>query len=140
MDSSSLSNITQAEFETNVELAILALPVDPGDSSLRLPATPTKGSFPTSRPPTPTSSPLDAESPSLIQQPNLSFPNATKAFFIRGTDSVERIVSKPLGAIGRIFDQLEQLAGDADVATGNLAPPAALRGGEMPPTDRKSVV
>ncbi|KAL8293365.1 hypothetical protein RQP46_000066 [Phenoliferia psychrophenolica] len=143
MDSSSLSSITQTEFETHVELAIQNLPVDPSDSSLRLPSTPIKSStspLPPSSSLSPSSSTtLDSDSPSLLQTQNLSFPDATKAFFIRSSDSVERIVSKPLGAIGRIFEQLEQLAGENDsVATGNLVGPGGPHSQPPTPTSMSS--
>lgn len=112
MDASSLSNITQAEFENHVEQAILSLPMDPADSTMRIPTGPirTTGTS-TPEPAHSTSADLikatDVESPASLLQPGLSFPDATKAFLQRSTDSVERIVSKPLDAIGRIFDQFE---------------------------------
>lgn len=139
MDASSLSSITQAEFETNVEKAILDLPVDPAESTLRFPkpsttATISASSMSRQLPPLPpinptdlTTTTTDADSPALLQQPGLSFPDATKAFLIRSSDSVERIVSKPLGAIGRIFDQFEQIAGEipgATVTQHNQQPPS----------------
>lgn len=112
MDASSLSNITQAEFEDNVERAILSLPMDPADSTMRIPT------GPISRSTTPAelahsttadlTSATDVESPHDLGQSNLSFPDATKAFFMRSTDSVEKIVSKPLEAIGRIFETFDQ--------------------------------
>ncbi|KAI5476770.1 hypothetical protein MNV49_007285 [Pseudohyphozyma bogoriensis] len=141
MDASHLSDITQAEFEANVEEAIRNLPVDPNEQTLRLPKVPTSSELmanlamplppPPPRPTTPASSVLpstptrsgtpsrsgtptvevagvDSDSPDLLQQPGLSFPESTKAFLIRSTDSVERIVSKPLSAIGRIFDNFEE--------------------------------
>lgn len=112
MDASSLSNITQAEFENHVEQAILSLPVDPADSTMRIPTGPIKTpGTSTPEPAHSTSADLikatDVESPASLLQPGLSFPDATKAFFQRSTDSVERVVSKPLDAIGRIFDQFE---------------------------------
>lgn len=113
MDASSLSHMTQEEFETNVATAIQSFPRDPDDPTHRLPPSPSTGFSPV--PPPPIATDLkpgvdDSESPSLIQRPELSFPNATKAIF----RSTERLVSKPLGAIGRIFDQLESLADGHD--------------------------
>lgn len=127
MDASSLSSLTQAEFEQNVASAILALPVDPNDATLRRDAAAASASSVNTSPPlnrsraspppplsqAPTEG-VDTESPALLQQPGLSFPDATKAFLLRSTDSVERIVSKPLGAIGRIFDEIEKIATPGD--------------------------
>lgn len=139
LDASSLSSITQSEFEANVEKAIQSLPRDEADDVPPPAAIPDRAR-PTSpdrrdRPSAGKSSgtPVDAiggssgdtDSAALIAQPHMSFPDATKQFFVRSSDSVERIVSKPLGAIGRIFEQLESLAGDNGdtIASGNLKPP-----------------
>lgn len=114
MDASSLSNITQSEFEDNVETAILSLPIDPSDNStMRIPTYPLPLTINTVSEPAHSTmgdlaSATDVESPHGLGQPNFSFPDATKAFFTRSSDSVERIVSKPLGAISRIFDQYDQ--------------------------------
>lgn len=109
MDSGSLSNITQPEFETYVEKAIQNLPTDPTDTPLRgLPRTSGTST------PNPTSNAndlshaTDIESPSLIQQPGVSLSEATKSFFLRSSNSVERAVSKPLGAIGKILEKFEE--------------------------------
>lgn len=163
MDASSLSNITQADFETNVAKAIESLHRNPQDPSNQLPPSPAIHRFPGTNafgaplqasPLSPstrirsspaivtqgnelTSSRLDElESPASLQRPELSFPDA-RAFFARSTDEVERIVSKPLGAIGRIFEQLEALTDNApmvlggegprDDAGGSPARPASLR-------------
>lgn len=107
MDASHLSHITQSEFESNVEKAIQSLPVDPEDTSLRQLRTP-EGNRVTFTPDRSRSgTPVPEEDASLLSQPNLSFPSSTKAFLLRSTDSVERIVSKPLNALGRIFDQFD---------------------------------
>ena len=116
MDASSLSHMTQAEFEEKVAAAIALFPRDPDDPTHRLPPSPSTGFSPV--PPSPIVTDLgpaldDSESPSLIQRPELSFPNATKAIY----RSTERLVSKPLGAIGRIFDQLESLADGSDASS-----------------------
>lgn len=114
MDASSLSNITQSEFEDNVEAAILSLPIDPSDNStMRIPTYPLPLSINTVLEPAHSTTAdlataIDVESPHGLGQANLSFPDATKAFFMKSSDSVERIVSKPLEAIGRIFDQFDQ--------------------------------
>ncbi|ORY92652.1 hypothetical protein BCR35DRAFT_298132 [Leucosporidium creatinivorum] len=172
VDASSLSNITQEDFETNVATAIRNLPQpddsprltrppqfpspstspNPGRSPNRSP-NPNRspdlgrgGETPRPRPPplsTNTTSPsaappadlpltspegTDVDSPSLLQQPGLSFPSTAKGFLLRSTDSVERIVSKPLGAIGRIFEQLDQAVSDTGVAGPRMSP----RGGQQP--------
>ncbi|SCV74335.1 BQ2448_6767 [Microbotryum intermedium] len=151
MDASSLSNMTQAEFERNIEQAVLSFPTDRDelpiaqrrDASGPSPSTPSP--IPRSRevsasqqprspipPPKPIRLPLaqtdepthhpniDVESASVIPGPS---PNnalaSTRNFLVRSSGSVERIVSKPLGAIGRILDQLEQVASsDAAHASG----------------------
>ncbi|KAM0750126.1 hypothetical protein T439DRAFT_326091 [Meredithblackwellia eburnea MCA 4105] len=151
MDASHLSHITQQEFETNVEQAILRLPVDPADASLRLPKTPTRNTFAgagerpsQSNTPEPPHSDIPLPPvPAAVSGP-AGGAAAAKQLFIRGSDSVERAISKPLGAIGRIFEQLEtQLGGETGSASSgagggegagtggasrNSAPPA-LRGG-----------
>lgn len=146
MDASSLSNITQVEFESYVEKAILQLPLDPDDSPLidgalppipiPLPSLPPTSSStspsPLPAPPLPTKITLstrslphpqdqqdqqpqqdDSSSPITLHQPQLSFTD-TRNFLTRSADSMERIVSKPLGAIGRIFEQLEGFAAAED--------------------------
>lgn len=135
MDASSLSHITQSEFEINVEEAILNLPVDPEEQALRMPRSPAQS--PSANLPFRSSTPsdltaaTDTESPHLIQQPGLSFPNATKAFLLRSTDSVERIVSKPIDAIGRIIDQfdavLPQVSDDHSPTSPHAGPPPLRR-------------
>jgi len=129
LDHSSLSNVTQEQFEANVADAITALPVDPNDDSVRLPKTPT----PTRTTFDPNDAPAgeagDEQSPALLDQPGPglgqqpSFPETTKALLLKGTDSVERAISKPIGAIGALFDQLE------GAFTGQTPPPGAPRPG-----------
>ncbi|GAA6027228.1 hypothetical protein JCM8097_002504 [Rhodosporidiobolus ruineniae] len=53
----------------------------------------------------------------------ISFPESTKQLLLRGTDSVEKAMSKPLGALAKIFEQLEQTANEI---TGQTPPPAPL--------------
>lgn len=108
MDASSLSNITQSEFESFVSAAILALPVHPSS----LPPSPALPSLPAKIPPsqipsTPPEDPSEATSPVLLQHPSIPLPVRVGE---EGGNfwNVERIVSKPLGAIGRIFDSLDQ--------------------------------
>lgn len=141
LDASSLSNITQQEFESKVAAAVKQLaseepPPPPPPHDL---PTPSRSSTPSTRPPvrdaTATSSdliqPSEAASASLLAPTgeggvapatpqNLSFPETMKQSLIRGTDSVERAMSKPLGALARVFAQLEETANEL---TGQTPPP-----------------
>ncbi|KAK4056939.1 hypothetical protein OIO90_002189 [Microbotryomycetes sp. JL221] len=140
VDASALSNITQQEFEQNVAQAVRELPRDPDDSprlgrlapeairdgskdarqpnmdSEKVSANNDAQAQAGARPPAGAelteAAAVDPESPTLLQQPGLSLPDATKAFLMRSTDSVERMVSKPLTAIGRIFEQFEETVSD----------------------------
>ncbi|KAM0787741.1 hypothetical protein ACM66B_003798 [Microbotryomycetes sp. NB124-2] len=168
VDASALSNITKAEFESNVAQAIRDLPVDPDDSPRLgrfeaanapgaqpskkeqpspLPALPAGLELESSRsspaPPTGAGAELiaaaaaDPESPTPLQQPGMSLPDATKAFLLRSTDSVERMVSKPLNAIGRIFEQFEEtvsdLPGGQQVLYGGASPRHGHNSHPLPP-------
>ncbi|GJN89339.1 hypothetical protein Rhopal_002319-T1 [Rhodotorula paludigena] len=133
VDASALSNITQEEFEVKVAAAVKQLaseepppPVPPRD-----PAPSSRPTSPASRPPpsnpAATSAdliqPSEAASASLLAAggeggvrpatpQDLTFPETMKQSFLRGTDSVERAMSKPLGALARIFEQLEETAAE----------------------------
>ncbi|SGY44678.1 BQ5605_C001g00189 [Microbotryum silenes-dioicae] len=137
MDASSLSNMTQAEFERNIERAVLSFPTDrdelpvaqrrssstasPMPRSREVSSQPARSPLP---PPNPIRLPLPHQSDEPTHQSNIDVESAsvlpgpsptnalesTRNFLVRSSDSVERIVSKPLGAIGRILDQLEQVA------------------------------
>ncbi|BGP32017.1 hypothetical protein JCM10296v2_003796 [Rhodotorula toruloides] len=141
LDASSLSNITQQEFESNVAAAVkqLASEEPPPPPPPHDPPTPSRSFTPSTRPPardaTATSSdliqPSEAASASLLAPTgeggvapatpqNLSFPETMKQSLIRGTDSVERAMSKPLGALARVFAQLEETANEL---TGQTPPP-----------------
>ncbi|GAA5824269.1 hypothetical protein JCM11251_001588 [Rhodosporidiobolus azoricus] len=140
LDASSLSNITQSEFENHVAEAVKQLaaeepppPVPPLDrrssafdaaSQTSRPSSPSGGPrrFP-SPSHDPTQPPLaasEAESASAaLVLPSgegastpTTFPETTKQFLLRGTDSVEKAMSKPLGALAKIFEQLEQTANE----------------------------
>ncbi|GAA5910721.1 hypothetical protein JCM6882_002061 [Rhodosporidiobolus microsporus] len=158
LDASSLSNITQSEFEHFVAAAVKKLaaeepppPVPPLD---RRPSAFDAASQ-TSRPTSPTSAPARFPSPSHDPtQPPLaaseaesasaslvlptgegastptSFPESTKQFLLRGTDSVEKAMSKPLGALAKIFEQLEQTANEI---TGQPQHPGQYGGQQIPP-------
>jgi len=141
MDSSSLSNVTQNEFEKNVENAIRNLPLD--DDQHELPAMPTstlikipnlqqQASQPVSStssargvqsiPNSPTKatqrpvnekrmshSASEASLQAHQQQPpprSQSPAEATRDFFIRSSDNLQKTVSKPLQALGKIFTEM----------------------------------
>ncbi|GAA5860529.1 hypothetical protein JCM1840_000287 [Sporobolomyces johnsonii] len=154
LDATSLSNITQLEFEHHVAAAVKQLaaeeppppppsrprdssrPSTPSDPAHAIASSPTRPAL--GHPPSPTAdlsstahqSPDETSSASLLPSssvaegsvpPNLSFPSSTKALLLRGTDSVERAMSKPIGALARIFEQLEVTANEL---TGQTPPPA----------------
>lgn len=101
MDATSLSNITQEEFEHNVEKAIQQLPESP--SSPRARSTISEASM----------SPF-ATSPGEEPARQLALPataaalDGTKRFFQRTGDAAKEAVSRPLGAITRILDNMNQ--------------------------------
>ncbi|KAG8973019.1 hypothetical protein FRB90_010040, partial [Tulasnella sp. 427] len=105
MDHTTLSNITQEEFESNVEAAIQALPPSPAitdrnEDPSRIPTPPTVlrsqtvESIPTS--------PHSGEEPAIpLKLPSTAtIAEDTKRFFQKTGDSI----SKPLTAIGKIFN------------------------------------
>ncbi|GAA5978784.1 hypothetical protein JCM11641_006175 [Rhodosporidiobolus odoratus] len=142
LDASSLSNIDQAGFEHHVAAAVKKLaaeepppPAPPSDrrhsgafeaaSRTSRPASPTGGpprfATPNNDPTAPPVAETEAASASLVSSgddsgpgtpTNLSFPESTRQMLLRGTDSVEKAMSKPLGALAKIFDQLEQTANE----------------------------
>ncbi|GAA6056714.1 hypothetical protein JCM3770_006481 [Rhodotorula araucariae] len=154
LDSSSLSNITQDEFEVKVAAAVKQLA-----SEEPPPPPPPRDPFQHARPTSPTTpsrppasvpgvsadllAPAEAASASLLPHGgeggvapatptprDLSFPESMKASLLRGTDSVERAMSKPLGALARVFEQLEQTANDLTGQSPASTPPPA----PLPPT------
>lgn len=139
MDGSSLSNITQQQFEQNVEEAIRALPSD--DDQQELPpaqkekdpsqSQPVQGSsratasVSQSVPNSPTK-PMNEKRSSYQAEASLhaaqqgpprsqSPAEATRDFFIRSSDNLQKTVSKPLQALGKIFTEMgsesEMIAG-----------------------------
>ncbi|KAI0272546.1 hypothetical protein BC834DRAFT_817077 [Gloeopeniophorella convolvens] len=133
MDHTSLSNITQEEFERNVEAAIQTLPASrpqsppipssssSGSSSPSINPNPTTSNRPPAHPipvPSPASSPR--LSPHVGEEPAtpLSLPSIDARRFLQRTgDSL----SKPLSAIGRIFS--DALDGAEEVLTSQFTPP-----------------
>lgn len=127
LDASALSNIDQAEFEHKVANAVKLLaseeppPPPPPRAPRHLPANP--------------STPLDeTSSASLI--PNRADareedPTAAanpRNLLLRGSDSVERAMSKPIGALARIFEQIEitanEITGQTSSPPGSTPVPA----------------
>ena len=104
MDSSALSNITQAEFEDSVSKAVADLP--PSPTSLRR-NNPLAGGMDTFAPTTPGEEPARA----LAMLGGLDG-SSTRKFF----QKTGEVVSKPLSAIGKI---LEGMQGDEDGESGN---------------------
>ena len=94
MDASSLSNITQEEFEENVEKAIQELP--PSPTASRAAANINVSPFAPSTPGEEAARPLVL--PSL---------DNTRKFIQRTGTQVQDAVSKPLEAIGRIFETMQ---------------------------------
>lgn len=157
LDASSLSNITQDEFESNVAAAVkqVASEEPPPPPPPRDPAPSSRPSTPSTahRPPTSASGPSadliqpsEAASASLLaptgeggvapatpSAQDLSFPESMKASLLRGTDSVERAMSKPLGALARVFEQLEQTANEF-TGQGSAAAPPQVPPAPFPPT------
>ncbi|EIW68207.1 hypothetical protein TREMEDRAFT_32532 [Tremella mesenterica DSM 1558] len=101
MDASSLSNITQEEFENNVEAAIQDLPPSPTMS-------PSKPTGPSEMSPFAAATP--GEEPARALSLSTSFPtlNNTRRFLQRTGNLASEAVSKPLNAIGKILDNMQQ--------------------------------
>ncbi|KWU41357.1 hypothetical protein RHOSPDRAFT_23182 [Rhodotorula sp. JG-1b] len=121
LDASSLSNITQAEFEAHVAEAVKQIaseepppPIPPRDESKR----------PQPRDASATSADLlqPTEGVAAALPPNASFPQSVKDSLLRGTENVERAMSKPLGALARIFEQLEETANELTGQSGPTSP------------------
>lgn len=139
MDASSLSNITQEEFENNVEKAIQDLPPSPSSASRR--------PFPPSE-----MSPFAATTPGEEAARPLTFPSLdnTRKFIQRtgnlAQEAVIGTVSKPLTAISKILEGMQQEgsedgSGDEGAARGEslykqglLAETPQKRGGNRPVT------
>ncbi|KAF5373276.1 hypothetical protein D9615_007395 [Tricholomella constricta] len=116
MDHTSLSNISQEEFERNVEDAIQALPQSVTSSPLLTQA-------PTARTPTqPTISPHAGEEsaqPLSISTPSQTISDDAKRLLQKTGDTI----SKPLNAIGRIFSEaLDGAEGKLSYLPGPFAP------------------
>ncbi|KAG8834952.1 hypothetical protein FRC17_006255 [Serendipita sp. 399] len=115
MDHSSLSNITQEEFERNVEEAIQTLPPSPRIT----PATPSTDPIQVypEPPKTPSAAPAPGEeSANALQLPTpASVAEDTKKFLQRTGEFAQQTISKPLNAIGKLLT--EALDGIEDDST-----------------------
>ncbi|WVF67435.1 hypothetical protein IAT40_002191 [Kwoniella sp. CBS 6097] len=105
MDASSLSNITQAEFEKNVEDAIQELPPSPSASTSR--ALPPADMSPFSA----VASGEEAAKP-LSLTTTVQAIDGTKRFFQRTGNLASEAVSKPLNAIGKILEGMQTVNDD----------------------------
>ncbi|WWC71493.1 uncharacterized protein I206_105451 [Kwoniella pini CBS 10737] len=105
MDASSLSNITQAEFEKNVEDAIQELPPSPTASTSR--ALPPTDMSPFSA----VTSGEEAAKP-LSLTTTVQALDGTKRFFQRTGNLAQEAVSKPLSAIGKILETMQSPSDD----------------------------
>ena len=120
MDSSSLSAITQEEFELAVEKAIASLPSEKEDLHDHLNPQHVYGNQLSPISP----QPIRPDGPHMLQTPGSADPRllrssspaeATKDFLVRSSDNFQKTVSKPLQALGRIFTEM---GSDADVIGG----------------------
>ncbi|KAH8928243.1 hypothetical protein BT69DRAFT_1213065 [Atractiella rhizophila] len=130
LDWSNLSNISQEEFERNVESAISDLPTEfKSDFALATPnlANTMLPSFPPSAPAPPSISEQPTRCPAALTSPQPLFPNSAqveaqaRAFFQRSTDlaqHAQRTVSKPLMAVGKIFEDLTRRGSTDSERTG----------------------
>jgi len=111
MDSSSLSNITQGEFEDSVSAAIADLP--PSPTSLRRSLAHGHGHLgaTSESSPSPFAPTTPGEEPARALSMLGGLDGSTKRFFQRTGE----VVSKPLGAIGKI---LEGMQGDESPSQG----------------------
>ncbi|WRT68474.1 uncharacterized protein IL334_005450 [Kwoniella shivajii] len=105
MDASSLSNITQAEFEKNVEEAIQQLPPSPSASVTR--ALP-----PTDMSPFSTVASGEEAARPLSLPTTVQALDGTKRFFQRTSNLASEAVSKPLSAIGKILETMQSPSED----------------------------
>ncbi|KAH7921227.1 hypothetical protein BV22DRAFT_1038888 [Leucogyrophana mollusca] len=98
MDHTSLSNITQEEFERNVEEAIQSLPPSEPQSPSGEPFTPLKGPSPSITSP---HAGEESAQPLALPTPGQTLGEDARRLLQKTGDTI----SKPLGAIGRIFSE-----------------------------------
>ncbi|RSH77617.1 uncharacterized protein EHS24_003177 [Apiotrichum porosum] len=113
MDASSLSNITQEEFELNVEKAIQELPASPTSPRARASAPERSDMSPFATSP--------GEEPArALQLPNTSAAlDGTKRFFQRTGDAAKEAVSRPISAIGKILENMQAAADEEGSESGD---------------------
>ncbi|GAA5907822.1 uncharacterized protein JCM6883_001904 [Sporobolomyces salmoneus] len=152
LDASALSNIDQSEFEHNVANAVKLLaseeppPPPPPRSTRPLSSSSVQQDLEAARPGMPSplnsssnlhSTATDETSSASLIAPSTSTPNedpnSTKNLLLRGSDSVERAMSKPIGALARIFEQLELTANEI---TGQTSSPPSTPGPGSPASNR----
>lgn len=108
MDASSLSNISQEEFEKNVEKAIQDLPPSPSSrTSRRLNPASSSSEMSPFAPSTPGEEPARP----LALSTSFAALDNTKRFFQRTGTTITESVSKPLNAITKIFDGMQDTEG-----------------------------
>lgn len=107
MDASSLSNITQDEFEMQVEQAILELPESPSSPRAR-------SSLPTSDMSPFATSPGEEPAQQLALPATAAALDGTKRFFQRTGDAAKEAVSRPLSAITKILENMQQQGYDSE--------------------------
>ncbi|BEI83225.1 hypothetical protein CcaverHIS002_0310930 [Cutaneotrichosporon cavernicola] len=107
MDASSLSNITQQEFESNVEKAIRELPESPSSPRAR-------ASLPTSDMSPFATSPGEEQAQQLALPASAAALDGTRRFFQRTGDAAKEAVSRPLSAITKILENMQQQGYDSE--------------------------
>ncbi|KLT38332.1 hypothetical protein CC85DRAFT_331699 [Cutaneotrichosporon oleaginosum] len=107
MDASSLSNITQEEFENKVERAIQELPESPSSPRARA-ALPTNDMSPFA------TSPGEEQAQQLALPASAAALDGTKRFFQRTGDAAKEAVSRPLSAISKILENMQQQGYDSE--------------------------
>ena len=107
MDHTSLSKITQEEFERNVEEAIQNLPPSPMQTRSSSSSDTPPPEMELEPPKTPSAPPaVGEEAARPLQLPTpASIAEDTRKFFQRTSDLAQQTISKPLNAIGRIFSE-----------------------------------
>ncbi|GMK53703.1 hypothetical protein CspeluHIS016_0102890 [Cutaneotrichosporon spelunceum] len=107
MDASSLSNITQEEFESNVEKAIRELPESPSSPRAR-------ASLPTNDMSPFATAPGEEQARQLALPASAAALDGTRRFFQRTGDAAKEVVSRPLSAITKILENMQQQGYDSE--------------------------
>ncbi|TXT15750.1 hypothetical protein VHUM_00253 [Vanrija humicola] len=114
MDASSLSNITQEEFESNVEKAIQELPASPSSPRAR-------SSIPSGNNEISPWATTPGEEPArqLALPATAAALDGTKRFFQRTGDAAKEAVSRPLNTISKILQDMQQQATESSSESGD---------------------